>query len=815
MKPYPWYNVRNFGTARLFTGLFKKIMNVLRIIAGVLTFGLSELIRIILIARFTRINDAWWKRGLIVLAIGAIAYPITGGAQRWAKAWIDLAYSLGDKATMEPQEAVIGIVLGGFPIGLIITGIIVLTDTYETRIAGEHYIEKSRPTLRTKLRMRRNVEALRTGSTAADGALKMGVIVDDPIPWRTPRYGMICARPIERLGHGAIVGGSDTGKTVLAFNILHQFLACGNGSLYIDFKASAKTYEGVRAAARAANRPFYSFDLGIGSGERSWYDPLAWQGEPSDKASMLASSFNFPETGNAAYYRTIAESWMTLQFQVMERVGRREGESQFDFLRATASQKGLRERLEPLKKGTDADRAFHTEMVAQSSGMNDKDLGNLVGNLNIVIAAGGARLRPREDVPAISLARAAEEGALVYIGLSPSTNEVALKIIGSLALRDLGVLAGTRMRPAATDDELRPMLAIVDEASSMGDRAVVMDTLFKQAREGKVWLWVITQTFSTWPSSTVNEMNANTQTRVVFRIPDSFTSESLEPNLGTIPALSVMSEGRVEHRAFQGDVSSRSGDSRRSITTAPFLVGANQKLMTVKNYHAYVWFTGSHDRATIKEWKPKRPVNQDDIERDAPLVRIVQTDAIANPPQPEEKSVGFLDAAPSVEAMQAWDQQAATVATGSAPAAHVGTAVGGDVPPAGDDPWPEYDDGWASPAPSVWDDQPDYQEFRSAPTSIPSGQDDEWGQPVADTRAVVDDDTEWAPLPDDAWGDPVPSPPPTGTVASDSASAAPAPMPSGAPVENVKAEDTPAKPVPAPVAKTPESGKGEKRKRWE
>lgn len=812
MRPYPWYNLRNFGTARLFTGVFKKVMNALRVIAGILTFGVSEVIRVILIARFTRINDAWWKRGIVVLAIGLIAYPITGGVRRWVQGWIDLAYSLGDKATMEPLDALGGIIMGGIPIGLIVTAIIVLTDTYETRISGEHYMLRSRPTLWMKLRMRHNVKMLRTGAQAADGALKMGVIVDDPIPWRTRRYGMVCARPIERLGHGAIVGGSDTGKTVLAFNILHQFLASENGSLYIDFKASQKTYEGVRAAARAANRPFYSFDLGIGSGERSWYDPLAWDGEASDKASMLATSFNFPDTGDASYYRTIAESWLTVQFQVMERVGRQGEESQFDFLRATASTRGLRSRLDVLKAGSDADRAFHTDIIDQISGVSDKDLGNLVGNLNIVIAAGGARLRPQADVPAISLARAAEEGALVYIGLSPSTNEVALKIIGSLALRDLGVLAGTRMREASTNDSLRPMLALVDEASSMGDRAVVMDTLFKQAREGKVWLWVITQTFSTWPASTVNEMNANTQTRVVFRIPDSFTSESLEPNLGTIPALSEMSEGRIEHRAFQGDVSSRSGDSRRSITTAPFLVAATQKLMTVKNYHAYVWFTGSHDRATIKKWKPGRPVNRDDIERDAPLVRIVQTDAIANPPQPEEKTVGFLDAAPAVEDIEAWGENASGAPGPVTPVGAPGAGTVRIMPSPAEVVSAGTDAGWVTPEPHVWDDQPGRPQSRRAVASTPPAQEEEWGESVPVEPPPVDDEAEWAPLPDDAWGDPVESPalPVTHSRGGTGTATGSEPV-----EEKGGAEEPPTQPASSPTPETPVTDKEQKRKRWE
>lgn len=840
MKPYPWYSINNFGTARMFGGLFGRITSLLRVLAAVLTLGVSELVRIIMLARYVRVNDAWWKRGLGTVIVAAFLYPLTGGVTRWIHAWTDLAYSLGDKATMTWQEALVGVILGGLPLGLFLCGLAVLLGSYESRFSGEHYLRPTRPVLRTRLRLRRNTKALREGITAADGALKFGVIVDDPIPWRTPRYGMICARPIDRLGHGAILGGSDTGKTVLAMNLLYQFLSLKNGSLYIDYKASRKTYDGVRAAALSAHRPFYSFDLGIGSGERSWYDPLAWQGEASDKASMLAASFNFPDSGDAAYYRHIAEAWLTMQFQIMERIGRLDGESQFDFLLATASVKGMRARIDVLKGGTDADRDYHSNIVATMGTTGDKDLSNLRANLVTVVNAGGARLRPQADVPAISLARAAEEGAVVYIGLSPATNEVALKIIGSLVLRDLGVLAGGRMH-AADDPTVKPMLALVDEASRMGNRAVVMENLFTQAREAKIWLWVLTQTFSTWPESTVNDMNANVQTYVAFRIPEETTRNALEGALGTIPALSEMSEGRVEHRAFQGDVSKRSGDSRRSVTTAPFLVAASQKLATVANYHAYVWFTGSHDRATIKVWKPKRPVNKDDIKRDAPLVRIVQTEGIANPPEPEEKAVGFLDATPSVEQMEAWNQSApgapAQADGGRAPAA--GGSYGIAEPP--EDPWADADDGWEQPAASVWDDQPDLQPTRYSPTDRLVAPE----EPVAPTApavrpAVADavdwapfpgtstvDEEDWAPLPettphvpvedawahtsDVEWGEPVAADAPTGAPSTEAQDAGGLPPAD----KNGTTEEPPVQPAPTVKRKTPESGKGEKRRRWE
>lgn len=813
MRAYPWRQRNHFEGSRFFGGTVRKIATLLRIIAAIFSLGISEIVQWVAMRRYRKINDTWYKRGLVLLALG-VGFTVAAGAPvNWAQSWLDLAYSFGEEATMEPQEAVFQLLAYGLPMALAAVGIVLLARSYEVFYAGERFIRKTLPTSSTKARLKKNTKALRRGRLGGDGWLRFGVMTNDSIPWRTPRHGMICARPLKRLGHGAIIGGSDSGKTVLATNIGDQALKSDAAVFYIDYKASKSTFDAVRAIATINNVPFYSFDLGIGSNEMSWYDPLDWEGDPSDKASMLVSSFNFPDTGEISFYRNVAESWLTFQFQVLSIIGKSDSESNFDFLLGTSSPQRMRERIEHLKKGDDRDRVAYEAWVTYMKEVKPDHLTNLRSNLNTVINAGGSRLRPQGDTPAINLNSAADEGAVVYVGLSPSTNEVALKIIGSLVLRDLGVVAGVRMRAKEDSKKaLRPVLALVDEASRMGNRAVVMDNLFTQAREGLIWVWPITQTFTTWPDSTVNDMNANVQTVVSFRVPDPETAEHLESTLGNIPALEEFTEEHIDRRSVEGDVAERDGDARRKVVQAPFLIDAPYPLGRIENHHCYVWFTGSHSRATKKKWKPRYPIrgdNKDQVDLDVPLVRVISSDQIANPPEPVERSLGFKDAAPDIDTIQRqWD-----------------ASNGQDNPKTTETPEPANPQKYGPSAEEVSADRPQPAGPQAPePPQVPEhdqsqGQQQESAPAVTEPPPIQWDDEEpqsdeWAPEPpqDDEpeWGEPIHEPvqEPVQVEAETEESEHPTPEPQS--------------PEPAPVAKAPDPKKGskpataseERRKRW-
>ena len=622
MKVYPWKQNENQGDRKMVMKVFTSSAVVFRIVGGLLSLGVASLTGLILVRRFANRNDSWIKRGALMSLGGILLFLILGGPAAWAGALNDALMSFGDKATTATTPALIGFLIRSIAFGFFFQGFAVMMASYIYEVTGSRYLDRVKPTTKMKRRRKKNEAALVQNDKPEPKSLAFGLIVDDPIPWRTARYGMICARPIDNIGHGVIVGGTGTGKTVTALSVAYQASELDSAVFYIDFKASLRTLTSLKQAAAKAGKKFYSFDLGTGSMERSWYDPLDWRGSSSDKASMVVESLHFPEEGGASYYRGVANDWLIFQFDVIQEVGLFPGESSFDFLHETTNPAKMKERLAPLRKGDARQRSLYTSFTERADAGSMKDLAGLRQNLSLVVNAGGERLRPQSDAPAILMSRAVEEGAVVYFGLSPSTNLVALKTIGSLILKNLSVFAGERMREANLGS-LRPILTLVDEASRLQDRANVLDDVLATAREAEIFLWMITQSFSTWPKSTIVEMTTNVWTYIAFRVQDAETAETLVSTLEDIPVLEEMTEDKVRHRAFQGDVKERSGDGRTTLTKGPFLSDAPMGIMSMEDLHAYVWFTGSWTRATIEKWSSRRLKKPDTIRNDAPLVRIV------------------------------------------------------------------------------------------------------------------------------------------------------------------------------------------------
>lgn len=625
MRVYPWKQNENQGDRKMVMKVFTSSAVVFRIVGGLLSLGVASLTGLILVRRFANRNDSWIKRGALMSLGGILLFLILGGPAAWAGALNDALLSFGDKATTATFPSLVGFLIRSIAFGFFFQGFAVMMASYIYEVTGSRYLDRVKPTTKMKRRRKKNEAALIQNDKPEAESLAFGLIVDDPIPWRTARYGMICARPMDNIGHGVIVGGTGTGKTVTALSVAYQASVLDSAVFYIDFKASLRTLNSLKQAAAKAGKKFYSFDLGTGSMERSWYDPLDWRGSSSDKASMVVESLHFPEEGGASYYRGVANDWLIFQFDVIQEVGLFPGESSFDFLHETTNPAKMKERLAPLRKGDARQRSLYTSFTERADAGSMKDLAGLRQNLSLVVNAGGERLRPQPDAPAILMSRAVEEGAVVYFGLSPSTNLVALKTIGSLILKNLSVFAGERMREANLGS-LRPILTLVDEASRLQDRANVLDDVLATAREAEIFLWMITQSFSTWPKSTIVEMTTNVWTYIAFRVQDAETAETLVSTLEDIPVLEEMTEDKVRHRAFQGDVKERSGDGRTTLTMGPFLSDAPMGIMSMDDLHAYIWFTGSWTRATIEKWSSKRLKKPDTIRNDAPLVRIVFMD---------------------------------------------------------------------------------------------------------------------------------------------------------------------------------------------
>ena len=642
--PYPWKKRRRFHGRRYTGGTLKKwIATPLSVIATVLSLGLTYVIYFLVRRQYDRVNDAWWTRGLMMVGAGVLlAYPL--GTHNVGPHFMDLLYSFGSKAQGTWQGPAVSLYLSLFPIALALHGVVTMIQCYWFEYHGEKYLERTRPNLMMKRRHKKNAVALADGLTLGDGNVHVGVIADDRVPWRTPRYGMDVGRPIKDIGHGVILGGTGTGKTILAMSLAQQFAASNTALVYLDYKASKETLLRMKAIAESCGVPSKSFSPGIVDQEDGvWYDPLAWDGTPSDKASMLTASFQFSESGDASFYKNLAEEWLTLQFKVMSRVGLAPGESQFDFLLDTAHPQSLKDRIMSLREGSDRDRALFEEWSNEIRGKKAEQLASLRSNLSNVVNAGGEYLRPQGDTPPLSFTEIAENGGVYYIGLSPMLNDVALKIIGSLVLRDIGVLVGKRLNEPEMKGKRRTVIVMVDEASRMGNRVVTMNNILTTSREADIYLWSITQSLSAWPQSTVSEMKTNTSTQIIMRIQDPPSARDMSELFGETPVMVESSKESREHTTSRGETSSTEGDTQNTLAMAPLIEpGAFLSPRWLPNRHAYVMFSGSQDRPTIKPWKSKR-VKIDEVDHDVPLVEIIVSGVVLENAATESPSRSFAE----------------------------------------------------------------------------------------------------------------------------------------------------------------------------
>lgn len=621
MKVYPWNERHYRSTTRALSGTLRKVARVLWPVAAIVSLGLTLIPRAWASHRFARINDHWAKRGLFIALVGLILWPFIGTLAHLGGAWANLIRTIDGQGDASIVGSVIAVALAGLPTGLIIQGFASMIESFDFDVAGERYLLETKPTWAMKRRYKKNMKALASGEAASDGMMPFGVVVGDPIPFRTARYGMLFDRLFATLGHLSVIGSNGTGKTLLALSMARAAVRHGSPLVYIDFKASLRTYNSVKAIAEEYGAPFASFTSGIAEDAQSWYDPLAWKGDAPDKASMLVTSFNFPETGDASYYRNQAETWLVLCLQVLEHVGLREGESTFDYLLAVTNPVELKGRLAPMRTATDPQtRELYQEFMERAERGSPKDLSGLYANLSTVVHSGGSQLRPKPGVKPLSLGEAARTDTVTYIGLSPAVNDVALKILGSLVLRDLSVLAGQRMKDRDVS-ELKPLPVIVDEASRLGSRSVVMETVLATAREGMLLLWNFTQSFSSWVPSTIKELTTNANTTVAFRTMDPETARILNDQLGEVDAINEISEVSINHRHFQGDTTKREDEAKKIMTKGPFLMNAPHRLDQLPDLHAYIWAAGDLSDSKVMQWRSRR-VKNPDLTRDAPLIRV-------------------------------------------------------------------------------------------------------------------------------------------------------------------------------------------------
>lgn len=625
LVPYPWRERKKFNDSRR---LISPVVKLTRTLAAIATLAspLSFLAWMWAKFAFRRYNDAWYKRGLTLFAIGVIASLVfVHNPLDIPLAWYNMLRSFGPDDPADPIQSVIRATLVALPYALILQSLHAIARTYQVEKTTNAFLQDQRPTLTMRLRKLRNMRMLRQGTNrdhGGDGYVRFGVIEGDRIPWRSSRYGMVVERAIEKMGHGVFIGSTGMGKSTLAETFTHYVLANDSAMIYLDFKADIDTLRGLSAVARDSGRPCYILDIGFGTEDTSWYDLFGWAGSPSDKASVLVECFQFAEgEGGAAFYRGIAEAWLPMQIEAAELLDLKEGEGMFDFLLDTAVPARFQHRIMELREADDPKvRAKFEQWNNEAKLVKASDLQGLRNELTKITNAAGDRLKPNSTNPnPVSIREVMENGGMVYIGIAAGINDVVVKVLGSFLFREMSILVSARSR--MNKSTLRDVFFIPDEASEMEERSVLMNQLYTAARGSRVWIWPSFQSFAVWDESTQQEIQSNARNFVAFDIPAPETAEIIGSTLGDVFALKQMAQEETRQQAFQNQTIGISGDSRLEIVTDSFL-RPNIELRDVPAYHAYIWFKDA-PITPRKRWLGRRRVRKDEIRGDAPFVKLV------------------------------------------------------------------------------------------------------------------------------------------------------------------------------------------------
>jgi hypothetical protein len=635
MNPWPWRRLRDFPVREKLARFAKKSGIVLTIL-GVLLSPLGFIAHAAAYWRWRVMNDNWYSRpGLLALTgfIGTLTIQITAadgvvGFYRW------VLTSFGTPSEI-PAAIVAWVLIGAFP-SMLVTSVQSAGFTLVYEFDQKVWTRPMRPNLFKRFRAHRHTQTLKSGAEPVKGHIVFGLHVDDTLPWGNGRHGAYVTKAAEKIGHGFILGQAGSGKTAEALNLADQFIHAGMSLVFPDFKGDNLTRRSLKASCETAGVPFYSFSFTpMGDEPNVHYDPLNWEGSSNDKAALIMKALPFPaEDSAAAYYRTKAEAYLPLQFDVLNRVGLAKGEGTFDFLLSTVEPLRLIERLEPLRGGDAAAKEEFSRWHAMISSHSAKDLEGLRGNLGKVVNAGGKYLRPATEDGAVTLdlRKVVDEGAVVYFDLPQTLDSVSSITMGTLLMQDVKAMIGQRSKNSGHD--WRDVILMSDEASALGLRADVMDDISKQGRSAKIWNWVVTQSIITWPETTMREVLNNATVRIVFVMQEGESQKLLTEGMPESYYIDVR-KGIDLGDANMMETSHRAGraGTEQALTEKQLTPSDIGK---IPNWKAWIWFSGTNEGVKLvhgfarKRWLPVKDEAPSEVVVISPVLRQRVSDIISD-----------------------------------------------------------------------------------------------------------------------------------------------------------------------------------------
>jgi len=628
---YPWKIEKTHQTRLRWLKLFKRVGMVLLIIGAIVFSPIALAVYLGGNLWFRNVNDSPRRAPIIVFAVSALALgleilfkvnPFDGIAGMF-----HLLMAHDRMSSGEIQSTIVTYLLVGLPAGSLIASVPMWVANQHLEYGSRRYLNDTYTRLNwtQRLRKKRNMKLFKENKLTPEN-LELGVVQSDVLPWRRGRIGMIVGLAFKKIRHAFIIGGTGSGKTILATNYFAECIENHWAGILPDFKGAWKT-EAILAAIAKENRvPFYSFWVS-GRDTGFHYDPLDGpRGLPPVSVFLLALGFS--TEGDSEHYTALVTTYLNNQFRALEEglIPRdKTSESTFDVLWKTSDPKKFKDMLSSAagKKQTDQAKVAKS-IAAKIEGINISDLSGYRSRLNNVIDTVGEKMRPSKHN--INLRDAVDEEAIVYFGLPSTGDKTVMRVIGSLIVRD--VVSMIAEREMGGTDNVVPALFMPDEFSQLEDACDLLLEIIQQGRNSKIITAPTAQTLAAMSDTFVAEMLGNDPILAVMRasdLTDSGTLETLSAHFDVKPTIHERRDRSTKTDTFGTESQTISGSGMNEIKMEePRITPGDIKKLDDHEFFAYM--SPSPDQATLK--KPRNRVRKDAVAGDIPTALTVSRDYI-------------------------------------------------------------------------------------------------------------------------------------------------------------------------------------------
>jgi len=307
--------------------------------------------------------------------------------------------------------------------------------------------------------------------------------------------------------HAVTTGPTGYGKTTtllrLMWAIVVQWRVAACPLVMFDFKADPAVRDSLREWAEATGRRFWFVSVTEAGGDT--YDPMV-TGTAEEVASRLVETIASAKDGGFSepHHRSVGERWLIATMLVLDdlargRVARADGAGgRVEWARSLADLAILMQA--PVLNTERTHAQVGPKAKTRSRQMLDEigdvpDLKKSVAGMRTRIAlmaetAAGDVLVPRWD--GVELEAAIRGGDVVLFSLSAATNAAAARVVGNLAIFDLGALFDRLQHESWAAKTGRRAFLVFDEFSGLGGEA--LRSLYERARSGGGALISSTQT---------------------------------------------------------------------------------------------------------------------------------------------------------------------------------------------------------------------------------------------------------------------------------------------------------------------------------